>query len=132
MLFFSKGGETKRVMFLHVDEDGFKLDAKHDTPIGKDDLPLMRNAYKGKAKCLKQWDNRDTDKKRKNKWWVADREEIVENDYNLLAPHYRPIQHADIEHENTIELIDELFVIEKKIREELTAPREELTVERSE
>jgi type I restriction-modification system DNA methylase subunit len=34
VLFFSKGGETKQVMFLQVDADGYKLDAQH--------FPLIR------------------------------------------------------------------------------------------
>ena len=39
VLVFRKGGATGRVMFLHADNDGFKLDANHDTPIDDDDLP---------------------------------------------------------------------------------------------
>ena len=33
VLFFRKGGSTERVLFLHADDDGYKLDANHDTPI---------------------------------------------------------------------------------------------------
>ena len=39
VLFFRKGGRTERVLFLHADDDGYKLDANHDTPIEADDLP---------------------------------------------------------------------------------------------
>jgi type I restriction enzyme M protein len=39
VLFFSKGGSTENVLFLHADNDGYKLDANHDTPIEADDLP---------------------------------------------------------------------------------------------
>ncbi|MEF8737118.1 MAG: hypothetical protein V5B35_11145 [Candidatus Accumulibacter necessarius] len=28
---FRKGGSTERVLFLHADNDGYKLDANHDT-----------------------------------------------------------------------------------------------------
>ena len=39
VLVFRKGGATGHVMFLHADNDGFKLDANHDQPIEADDLP---------------------------------------------------------------------------------------------
>ena len=39
VLIFARGGRTERVMFLHADFDGFKLDANHDQPIDADDLP---------------------------------------------------------------------------------------------
>ena len=39
VLFFKKGGRTERVLFLHADFDGYKLDANHDTPVADDDLP---------------------------------------------------------------------------------------------
>ena len=41
VLLFKKGGSTERVLFLHVDNDGYKLDANHDTPIEADDLPEL-------------------------------------------------------------------------------------------
>ena len=85
VLFFSKGGETKQVMFLQVDADGYKLDAQHNTPIDADDLPLVRNAYKDKIKNLRQWNNRDINNEWDNKWWFAEKDEIVENNYNLPA-----------------------------------------------
>ena len=31
VLFFRKGGKTENVLFLHADNDGYKLDANHDT-----------------------------------------------------------------------------------------------------
>ncbi len=121
VLFFSKGGETKQVMFLQVDEDGYKLDSQHDKAIDADDLPAARDAYRDKDKCLKQWNNRDKDKEWESKWWFADRDEIVHDDYNLSASRYRPIHHADIKYEDPIELINEMLVLEKKIQKELEA-----------
>ena len=56
VLVFRKGGVTERVMFLHADNDGFKLDANHDQPIDEDDLPDLiggvprtRGAVRGMA-----------------------------------------------------------------------------------
>ena len=126
VLLFSKGSETKQVMFLQVDEDGYQLDAQHDRTIDADDLPAVIDAYKDKSNCLKQWNKRDVEKEWQKKWWFAERDEIVENDYNLSASRYRPIHHADIKYEDPIELIDEVLVLEKKILKELEALRKQL------
>ena len=45
VLFFRKGGRTEHVLFLHADDDGYQLDANHDTPIEADDLPALAQAY---------------------------------------------------------------------------------------
>ena len=34
------------MLFLHADNDGYKLDANHDTPIEADDLPGLVAAYR--------------------------------------------------------------------------------------
>jgi type I restriction enzyme M protein len=49
------GGTTKHVLFLHADNDGYKLDAQHDTPIEQDDLPALIAAYKDRDACWKKW-----------------------------------------------------------------------------
>lgn len=46
VLFFKKGGTTDNVLFLHADNDGYKLDANHDTPIEADDLSGLIAAYR--------------------------------------------------------------------------------------
>ncbi len=50
VLFFRKGGKTENVLFLHADNDGYKLDANHDTPIEADDLPKLMAAYRDRDK----------------------------------------------------------------------------------
>ena len=65
VLVFCKGGTTDRVMFLHADNDGFKLDANHDRPIEEDDLPGLVAAVRreeragqgmGGARCERRLD----------------------------------------------------------------------------
>ena len=46
VLVFRKGGATDRVMFLHADNDGFKLDANHDKPIDHGDLPGLVSGFR--------------------------------------------------------------------------------------
>ena len=48
-LVFRKGGATGHVMFLHADNDGFRLDANHDRPIDDDDLPGLIVAFENRA-----------------------------------------------------------------------------------
>ena len=52
VLLFRKGGRTERVLFLHADADGYKLDANHDTPIEADDLPGLVEAFHGTDRAL--------------------------------------------------------------------------------
>ena len=59
VLFFRKGGATERVLFLHADHDGYKLDANHDTPIAPDDLPDLIAVYQHKNKRWAEWEYRD-------------------------------------------------------------------------
>ena len=52
VLVFRKGGATGRVMYLHADNDGFKLDANHDQPIDEDDLPGLIEAFRDRGWSL--------------------------------------------------------------------------------
>lgn len=49
------GGATDKVLFLHADNDGYKLDANHDTPIDADDLPGLIAAYKTRDERWAEW-----------------------------------------------------------------------------
>lgn len=123
VLFFSKGGSTKQVMFLNVDADGYKMDANHDVPVEADDLPALQAAYADRAKCAKQWQKRDAGAEWTEKWWFADVAQLRANDFNLSAGRYRPLSQQQVQHRNPRELLDELTAIEAEITEELTALR---------
>ena len=76
VLFFRKGGRgirnTERVLFLHADDDGYKLDANHDTPIEADDLPGLVQAYVLRESAWAKWAARDAAAEWGEKWWFAD------------------------------------------------------------
>ena len=59
VLFFRKGGTTRHVLFLHVDEDGYAFDANHDTPSEDDDLPRLATAYAQREASLSRWEARE-------------------------------------------------------------------------
>jgi type I restriction enzyme M protein len=130
VLVFRQGGSTDRVLFLHADNDGYKLDAKHDTPIEEDDLPSLVEAYQQRETNWKKWlkyalslegEGRGEGKSKEwnEKWWFATAEEIKANDYSLSAGRYRPLSQAQVDHRDPRELLDDLAAIEAEIMEEI-------------
>ncbi len=139
VLLFEKGGKTGRVLFLHADHDGYKLDAQHDTPIEQDDLPALVAAYKDCDARWKKWKRAfpplppgegrgegGAKPEWTEKWWFATAEELRANDFNLSAGRYRPLSQAQVEHRDPRELLDELAAIEAEIVEEIEWLREAL------
>jgi len=123
VLLFRKGGNTERVLFLHADNDGYKLDANHDRPIEQDDLPNLVAAYRYKDERWLDWLARDAQKEWPQKWWFADATTLRSNDFNLSAGRYRPMSQTAVEHQDPRELLDELAAIEAEIAEEVEALR---------
>ncbi len=123
VMVFKRGGRTDRVMFLHADADGYKMDAQHDTAVDADDLPMLITGYRDRAKHAKAWDLRDKDAEWTDKWWFAGVDALRANDFNLSASRYRPMSRAQAVHRNPIELLDELRAIEVEILEEVDALR---------
>jgi len=123
VLFFRKGGTTKNVLFLHADNDGYKLDANHDVAIEADDLPSLINTYTHREARLSAWDSRDQGSEWSEKWWFADAATIRINDFNLSAGRYRPMSQEQVEHRDPHELLGELAALEAEIAEEIDALR---------
>ena len=123
VLFFRKGGTTENVLFLHVDNDGYKIDANHDAPIEADDIPGLVAVYRDRQASLDAWKQRDPKAEWSAKWWFADPPTLRTNDFNLSAGRYRPLSQAQIEHQDPRELLDDLAAIEAEIAEEVEALR---------
>jgi type I restriction enzyme M protein len=129
VLLFRKGGATERVMFLHADADGYKLDANHDQPIDDDDLPGLVEAFRDREACWRRWQARDPETAWTEKWWFAGADELRANDFNLSASRYRnlsasryrPQTREQVEHRDPLEILDELKAIEVEIVEEIEA-----------
>ncbi len=123
VLFFRKGGSTERVLFLHADDDGYKLDANHDTPIETDDLPVLVQAYVLRESAWAKWAARDAAAEWSEKWWFADAAALRANDFDLSAGRYRPMSQTQVEHRDPRELLDELVAIEAEIASAVEALR---------
>ena len=119
VLVFRKGGATERVMFLHADNDGFKLDANHDTPIDEDDLPGLVSAFRDHEARWTAWSSRDPGTDWTEKWWFAEADAIRAADFNLSAGRYRPQSRTTMDHRDPLEILDELKAIEHEILGEI-------------
>ncbi|WP_170349639.1 HsdM family class I SAM-dependent methyltransferase [Ruegeria atlantica] len=119
VLIFRKGGTTDRVMFLHADNDGYKMDANHDTPIDADDLPMLAEAFVAREQNWQTWTSRDEADEWTEKWWFADTDALRAADFNLSAGRHRPQSRSQVEHRDPIEILDDLKAIEREILDEL-------------
>ena len=119
ILVFRKGGATGRVMFLHADNDGFKLDANHDQPIDDDDLPDLTETFRDREARWAAWRDRNPDAAWTENWWFADADSIRVAEFNLSANHHRPQNRMNVEHRNPLEILDELRAIEMEILGEI-------------
>ena len=119
LLVFRKGGATGRVMFLHADNDGFKLDANHDQPIDEDDLPGLIEAFRDREARWAAWRERDPGENWTENWWFAEADAIRAADFNLSANRHRPQNRAKVEHRDPLEILDELRSIETEILREI-------------
>lgn len=108
VLVFQKGGRTERVLFLHADNDGFKLDANHDQPIEADDIPGLIAAYNSREDLWEDWQARDAGAPWTEKWWFAEAGTIEREDWNLSASRYRPESREAADHRDPRELLAEL------------------------
>lgn len=127
VLFFRRGGKTENVMFLQADNDGYKMDANHDTPVEADDMPGLAAAYRDREANLKVWGERDPKAEWGAQWWFADASALRANDFNLAASRYRPMSQVRATHQDPRALLAELAAIEVEIAEEVEALRVALT-----
>ena len=123
VLIFRKGGRTDKVLFLHADNDGYKLDANHDQPIEADDLPSMVAAYRNLERNWATWASRDAMAEWNEKWWFVDAVTLSENDFNLSAGRYRPMRQAMLDEGDPKAILEKLSSIGMEIAGELEALR---------
>ena len=115
VLVFRKSGSTQQVMFLHADNDGFKLDANHDQPINEDDLPGLIDTFRNREARWTAWQDRDPCGDWTENWWFAEAEAVRAADFNLSANRHRPVNRARVEHRDPMDILAELQDIEMEI-----------------
>ena len=90
VLFFSMEGNTKEIMFINIENDGYKLDSNHDKPIELNDIPLACEEYLNRKKNLIEWKRRDKKLVWRKIWCFASLEEIKNNNNDLSCSKYMP------------------------------------------
>ena len=120
ILFFTKGGNTKKVWLYDLEHDGFSLDDKRD-PIEENDIPDV----------LKQFPKRGKSKFSHNgefKSLSITIDDIKENDYNLNVRRYidNSVPEEQIDIQETANKLDELKKERKKSEEQMRKDLEEL------
>jgi type I restriction enzyme M protein len=112
IIFYTKGGKTKKVWFYEVIGDGFTLDDKRQLDPTNNNLKDLPTAYKKKevGSCS----------------WFATRDEIISENYNLTASRYKPISDEVVIHRDPKKIIDEVINLEKEIADGLKKLNEKL------
>jgi type I restriction enzyme M protein len=101
IIFYTKGGKTDKVWFYEVEGDGFTLDDKRHPDPTNNNLKDLLSSYKKKMEGPHSW--------------IITRKEIVDEDYNLTASRYKPVNNEIIEHRDPEEIINEVISLEKDI-----------------
>jgi type I restriction enzyme M protein len=85
VLLFRKAGRTERVLFLHADADGYKLDSNHDTPGEIGDLPGLVKAYQSRLGSLAAWQQRKPQECWPENWWCATTDKLRDRFHSIRA-----------------------------------------------
>ena len=108
ILIFTKTnvGGTDKVWFYDMKADGYSLDDKR-TPIKNNDIPEILKRYNN----LEEENNR----KRTEQSFMVDKQEIVDNGYDLSMNKYKEVEYVPVEYPPTSEIMAELRSIENQI-----------------
>lgn len=106
VLLFVKGGETEKVWFYDMQNDGLSLDDKR-SKIDGSDIPDI----------VAQWKNRKnlSGDDRKSKFFAVPRAEIESNDYDLSINRYKETVYEKVEYEKPEVILGKISALEEEI-----------------
>ncbi|WP_417461563.1 type I restriction-modification system subunit M [Kordiimonas sp.] len=110
ILLFTKGGKTKDVFFYDVQNDGFSLDDKR-TRIDVDDLPMAREAWKGRS-------NADLNDRTKPAFSVS-KADIAAKAYDLSISKYKQVVYAEEAYDRPHDILKRLRTLQAEIDSDL-------------
>lgn len=112
ILIFTKtnAGGTDKVWFYDMTADGYSLDDKR-SPIAENDIPDIVERFNN----LEAEENRE----RTEKSFFVDKQEIVDNDYDLSINKYKKVEYVAIEYPSSEEIIADLDELEMQIGSEM-------------
>lgn len=115
VLLFTKGGETKKVWFYDMQSDGYSLDDKRNKLDNDGDIPDIIEKWRAIKK-----DN-TLEPAKEDKWFWVEKEEIVNNDYDLSINKYKEIEYEEVIYEKPEVILDKIETLEKSILEDIAA-----------
>lgn len=108
ILIFTKTGHggTDKVWFYDMEADGYSLDDKR-TQIEDNDIPDIIERFHNIDK--------ETERKRTDKSFLVEKQEIIDNDYDLSINKYKKVEYVAEEYPEPLEIIKEILEMEEKI-----------------
>lgn len=106
LIFTKDPAGTDKVWFYDMKADGFTLDDKR-SPIDDNDIPDIIERYNN-------LDN-EVNRERTEQSFFVDKQEIVDNDYDLSINKYKKIEYIPVEYPSTSEILADLFKLEDEI-----------------
>lgn len=111
MVFIKTGyGGTDKVWFYDMKADGFSLDDKR-TPVAANDIPDIISRFHNLEG--------ERERARTERSFFVDKQEIVENGYDLSVNKYKKTEYVAEEYPSPQEIISDLHKLEKEITAEL-------------
>jgi type I restriction enzyme M protein len=111
ILIFTKGGETDKVFFYHMQSDGYSLDDKRAKQEGYGDLQNIITEYKNRA---------TNSNDRSSNIFMVSKKEIVENNYDLSHSSYKEEVYEEVAYDDPKDILETLSNLENEIQTELS------------
>ena len=119
ILVFTKTGHggTDKVWFYDMKADGFSLDDKR-TPVAENDIPDIIERFHNLDK--------EADRAKTEQSFFVDKQDIVNNDYDLSINKYKEVEYTPVEYPSTTEIMADLHELEMEITKGLAELEEML------
>ena len=113
ILIFTKTGHggTDKVWFYDMKADGRSLDDKR-SEVKENDIPDIIARFKNLEA--------ENDRKRTNQSFFVEKQEIVDNAYDLSINKYKEIEYIPVEYPPTSEIMANLRILEKEVQESMS------------
>ena len=110
LIFTKDPSGTKDVWFYDMKADGYSLDDKR-SEVKENDIPDIINRFRHL--------DQEADRKRTDKSFFVDKDEIVENGYDLSINRYKEIEYVPVEYPPTKDILAEIMKLDAEADKEL-------------
>lgn len=112
ILIFTKTGHggTDKVWFYDMKADGYSLDDKR-SPVNENDIPDIIERFNHL--------DQEVERKRTEQSFLVDKQEIVENDYDLSINKYKEVVYEKVEYPPTSEILADIEALNQEIDKNL-------------